>query len=273
MAAPEKTGLQFNLEVTPAQAIEVWNAPNHAAAIKLVARIASLPDYDDDPQMTIWVEFMYMSLLFGKENKLTPVKTLAFFEAVNATHAATVEHTEDSTMTKQACLRFFADQILTKTKALPPADRFTVPEIKLVTEHFQETYIPTIKLHQHVFTRQQAERQSEAELFLHTPAVPMPLSGGIDVETLTPAQAPAEEAPAEGATPAEAEAAPPPAEEAAPPAVEPPPPLENAELAAAIPKYIEAQSVAIRSQLEREYAAQEQALLDRISALEAKVGK
>ena len=76
--------------------------------------------------------------------------------------------------------------------------------------------------------------------------------------------------PLSSAAPAEAEAAEPPAEEAAAPAVEPPPPLENAELAAAVSANVEHQMAALKAVVAQEYAAQEQALLDRIAALEAK---
>ena len=130
MATPTSETISFALELSPAQVVEVWNAKDHASGIKLLARIASLPDFDDEPSTTIWVEFMYQTLLLGKESKLTAVKTVALFGVVNTTHAANVEAAAKGTMTKQACLRFFADQLLTATKAMAPADRFTVAEVR-----------------------------------------------------------------------------------------------------------------------------------------------
>ena len=231
--------LSLQVKLTAAQTVEVWNAPSHTEGFKLIARIAKLPDFDDEPATTIWVESMYQWLLFGKENQLTVTKTLALFGVMTETQSAvvgpslttlTISRLRDSPrplsillthpptpqpcphppnhqaflphgpwpdtnafychlcqriarwfhisfcrvnslwnmpalrteaaattipLTKVQCLRFFADQLLAATKALPPADRFTRPEVQLVTDHFKGTYMPTIRLQQYVFTRPQ----------------------------------------------------------------------------------------------------------------------
>lgn len=123
--------LDFNPEISPAQCMEIWKTKPHTAAMKLVARVISLPEFDNHARTTIWVEFLYQILLFGKENKLTATKALAFFKVVLATNAAAVERADTGTMCRQGCLRFFADELLSTTKALPPAERFTVPEVHL----------------------------------------------------------------------------------------------------------------------------------------------
>lgn len=129
--------LDFMLKISPAQCIEIWDARPHTAGINLLARVAALPDFDEHLVATIWVEFMYQTLLFGKENRLTPVKTLALFNAVNATHAAVVEAADENTMNRQNCLRFFADQLLTATKAMMPSDRFSVAEVCKDLDQFE----------------------------------------------------------------------------------------------------------------------------------------
>lgn len=82
--------ISFLVDLTAAQTEELWNTSSHGDALKLLARIAKLSAFDDEPCTTIWVEFMYQTLLFGKENQLSIPKTLAFFVAMNATHAAAV---------------------------------------------------------------------------------------------------------------------------------------------------------------------------------------
>lgn len=79
-----------------------------------------------------------------------------------------------------------------------------------MTDFFKNVYVPAIKLHQYVFTREQAcmplpvamhrhkasvrvkwqvERQMNSELFVHTPAEPPPLSAAVD-NALAPAAEP-----------------------------------------------------------------------------------
>ena len=177
---------------------------------------------------------------------------------------------------KDEAFRHFTDSLLEATKALPAAERFSLTEVKRLTEYASSTYIASLKLQQLVYTESQALRESHTEVFLQTPAVPPPTSSA--VEPTADADGEEEYAPedqsvvGEGEAPpasagGEAEADAPPAEgEAAPP----PPALGDEQLTEAISATIAEQAAAVQQQMAAEYAAQEQALLERIAALEAR---
>jgi hypothetical protein len=179
---------------------------------------------------------------------------------------------------KTEAYQVFTDSLLSATKGLPIVERFSLAEVKLLTQHASSSYIASMKLHQLVFTEEQTARESAAEFFLQTPAMPPPTAAAVDPDSLPPPateQPPAaEEQPAsDEAPPAGPPAAAPPAAEAEaePPAAEPP--LTDAALTDAIAATINAQMAAHQAQMAAEYAAQEQALLDRIGALEAKAAE
>ena len=164
----------------------------------------------------------------------------------------------------------FNDALLSQTKALPPSQRFSLPEVKQLTAFAETNYMSAIKLHQLVFTDEQTVRPSHVELFLQTPAAPPPTSAAVDPDSLPPpALVPA---PAEAETEAPAEAPPAPVPAPAPvDSVPEPPPLQDEALTAAIAATIEAQVAALKQNMAAEYAEQEQAVLDRIKQLEARL--
>jgi hypothetical protein len=274
----DTSGNNFTCELSRAQLGEVWGAESDAEGAALLARIAQIEDVDE-PRKAIWVDFMYQQLAFAKEQSLIAPKALAFFDIMLKTHAHAVESmakkdgaavgSESDGLGRDDGFRYFADQLLAATKALPVPDRFTLLEVQALSQHAQSAYLQNIKLHQLVFTQRQTTRESEAQLFLQTPAIPPPLADASDEPPSTeePASAPeavpeadaaaaAEEAPAVEA-PAEAEA----------PAVEGDG-LGNAELTEAINKALSTQVEGLQAQMAAEYAAQEQELLERIAKLE-----
>ena len=168
----DTSGNDFTLELSRAQLGEVWGAESDAEGAALLARIAQIEDIDEEPRKAIWVDFMYQQLAFAKEQSLIAPKALAFFDVVLKTHAYAVE----AMVSRQEAFTFFADQLLSATKALPVADRFSVLEVQRLSEHMQRAYLQNLKLHQLVFTQQQTTRESEAQLFLQTPAKPPPLA-------------------------------------------------------------------------------------------------
>ena len=176
----------------------------------------------------------------------------------------------ESRCSKEAGFQFFTECLLSATKALPIPHRFSLPEVKLLADHAMSSYLSAIKLHQLVFTEEQTVRESYLELFLQTPAKPPATADAIDPNAVPPpASAPAgAPAPASDSAPAPAEAVP---AEYAPAPAEATPGLDDEELTAAIAATVSSQVAALQSKMAADYAAQEQQLLDRIAALEAKV--
>jgi len=277
----DTSGNNFTLELSRAQLGEVWGAESDAEGAALLARIAQIEDIDEEPRKAIWVDFMYQQLAFAKEQSLIASKALAFFDVMLKTHAHAVESmakkdgavvgSESEGLGRDDGFRFFADQLLAATKALPVPDRFTLLEAQALSQHAQSAYLQNIKLHQLVFTQRQTTRESEAQLFLQTPAMPPPLvdarEEGVESAEETPAST--EEAVLEADAAAVSEAAPAaeaPAEAEAP--VVEDDGLGNAELTEAINKALTTQVEGLQAQMAAEYASQEQALLDRISKLE-----
>jgi len=275
------SGNNFTLELSRAQLGEVWGAESDAEGAALLARIAQIEDIEEEPRKAIWVDFMYQQLAFAKEQSLIASKALAFFDVMLKTHAHAVESmakkdgavvgSESEGLGRDDGFRFFADQLLAATKALPVPDRFTLLEAQALSQHAQSAYLQNIKLHQLVFTQRQTTRESEAQLFLQTPAMPPPLvdarEEGVESAEETPAST--EEAVLEADAAAVSEAAPAaeaPAEAEAP--VVEDDGLGNAELTEAINKALTTQVEGLQAQMAAEYASQEQALLDRISKLE-----
>ena len=123
-------------------------------------------------------------------------------------------------------------------------------------------------------TEEQTIRASHVELFLQTPAQPPPTSSAVDPDSIVPPGAEEAVEASEDAevSPAPAPAAPGPAaaDELAPDDDEPA--LADPELAEALKATISAQVASLHKSMAAQYASDEQVLLDRIAALEAKVG-
>ena len=252
-----------------AQIVELFKAPSSEAGLKLLARCLSLPeDYEEDLRSQIWLDMLYGIIDYCKELTLTPRKAKAYLTVMMSLHA----HSTESKCSKEEAFGVFTDGLLGATKGLPLAERFSLDEVRLLTEHATSSYLSAIKLHQLVFTEEQTVRDSELELFLQTPAVPPATDAAVDPDSLPPPEADdANEEP----TPAPATADPAaemPAAEAEPPAAEAEPAAMGDEaLTAAIAATISSQVAAHQAQMAAEYAQQEQMLLDRVAALEAKL--
>jgi hypothetical protein len=208
-------------------------------------------------------------------------------------HAATLVHAPPrqpaptaasrGALAESQCSRYqtyerYTQEMLAATKA----DSFTLEELQAVTEHAEQSYLRSVKLHQLVFTEEQTTRESHAELFLQTPAAPPATADAVDPDSLPP-PAPAEEAAPVAEAAAEPEAAPTAVAEAPAEAVaaegaeaaaggEAGRALEDDALTAAISATISDQVARLQTAMAAEYAAKEQQLLDRIAALETKVG-
>jgi len=255
----------FPHEISTAQLGEVWAATSDDEALALLARCLQLPDdYEEDARTSIWVDMVYKWLDFCKTSELAASKALAFLRVMVALHI----HAVDTKCTKAEAYGVFTDGLLSATKALPKAERFSLPEAKLLTEFANTNYLSSIKLHQLVYTEEQTVRPSHVELFLQTPAAPTPTADAIDPDAVPP---PAEaEAPADDAPPPPPEPAPEPAPELAP-APAPAPQLEDEALTAAISATITSQVEALKQNMAAEYAQQEQEVLDRIAQLETRL--
>ena len=80
------SSLEFSLKLSAAQLGEIWGADSDAEAAALLARMAQIEDPDEEPQTAIWVDFMYQTLVFAKEQRLIAPKALAFFDVMLQTH-------------------------------------------------------------------------------------------------------------------------------------------------------------------------------------------
>uniref|UniRef100_A0A7S2E3V6 Uncharacterized protein n=1 Tax=Haptolina brevifila TaxID=156173 RepID=A0A7S2E3V6_9EUKA len=264
--APAPTAA-FPTELSTAQLGEVWAAPTDETALELLARCLQLPDeYEEEPRSSIMLDMLFKWLDHCKLNELTAAKALTYMRVMVATHT----HAIETHCSKEAGFKFFTEGLFEATKTMPLAERFSLAEVKLLTEHAMSSYLSAIKLHQLVFTEEQTVRESYLELFLQTPAKPPATADAVDPDSIMPpAPAPTSApVPAPASAPAPAEAVP---AEYAPAPAEAVPGLDDEELTAAIAATINAQVAALQSKMTAEYAAQEQQLLDRIASLEAKV--
>lgn len=252
--------------LSAAQVSEILKASATEERLSLLARCLSI-DIEDNLRQEIWLDMLLKQLIFCHDNELNETKSLAFLKVMADLHAYSVE----SMCSKADAYDVYKGGILTATKSLPLAERFSLEEVQTLTTHAISSYLDSIKLHQLVFTEEQTVRESAAELFLQTPSAPPPFGSAVDPDS----------APAPAPTDADADAAPAPddaAEVDAPAAVE----AEGGEdapadapgddaLTEAIAATINSQVAAHQSQLAAEIAAQEQGLLDRIGALETKL--
>jgi len=273
--AAEPKGPFDTTPISTAHVASVWAAETSEEAVGLIGRCLQLDEeFADDLRTSIWVDTIYQSLDFCKQSELTTAKALAFLRVMVTVHA----HAVDTMCSRDEAFRFFTEQLLATTKALPIDGRFSLAEVQLLTDRAVTSYLSAIKLHQLVFTEEQTVRMSHADLFLQVPAVPPATSDAVDPDSLQTLEA-EDTADAEGAPAADAEGVPPAAasapaaNEAAPDASSAPPALDDEALTAAIGATISAQLAAHQSQMMAEYAAEEQRLLDRIGALEMKLTK
>jgi len=275
--APVSAEPKGPFDTTPlstAHVASVWATESSEEAVALIGRCLQLDEeFADDLRTAIWVDMIYQVLDFCKQSELTTAKALAFLCVMASVHA----HAVDTMCSRDEAFRFFTEQLLATTKALPIDGRFSLAEVQMLTDRAVTSYLSAIKLHQLVFTEEQTVRMSHADLFLQVPAVPPATTDAVDPESLRALEA-EDTVAAEGAPSAEAEGAPAAAESApavdeATPDVTAPPPLDDEALTAAISATISAQLAAHQSQMMAEYAAEEQRLLDRIGALEVKLSK
>jgi hypothetical protein len=253
-----------------AQIQECFRASSTEERLKLLARCLAIEEeeVEEDLRKQIWLELLVKVLQFCKDEYLSPTRTHAFVGVIAALHA----HAVESKCSKLEGFDFFKDALLSATKALPLAERFSLSEAQALTGYARSSYLDAIRLHQLVYIEEQSLRQSQAELFLQTPAEPPPLAKGVDPATMPPPEpdAPAAAAPAVDASdPAEPAAAPAAdADAAAEPEAAAP---SNDALTEAIAATINSQVEAHQQQLAAEFAAKEQTLLNRIGVLESKV--
>ena len=280
MAPAAEPFSSHDVPIDAAQIKEIWASPTSDAALLLLARCLSMSedDLEESLRAQIWLELLYGVIDHCKTLELTPKKAKAFLDVITALHGACVE----TLCAKEEAFSTFTDSLLRATKALPLAERFSLEEVRLLTEHVTSSYLSSLKLHQLVFTEEQTVRESEAELFLQTPAVPPPTEAAVDPSAVPPPNAEGEAADADAAAAdADADPAAPDGEPAAGgeegadgSAAEASAPAEamgDEALTAAIAATISSQVAAHQAQMAAEFAAQEQVLLDRVAALETKL--
>jgi len=271
-------------EMTVAQLAEVWGAESDGDGVALLARITQLPEFEDESRTAVWLDCMYQTLLFAKQLPLSGTQTLSFFSTVNATLAAAVT----SRANKHAAFKDWTERYLTATKAMHPAERFSLAETEQLTAYMRDSLLQHLKLITYVLTQPRKIRRSTAEYFVQRPAAPPPLSQGLTTEEMEAQQlaqveavAAAEAEAAEEAAEAEAAAAAEAAEAAA--AVEAPAADSAAEatpaggtdeaLSGAIGEAMATYATELQSRMEKEFAARETAVIERITKLEAAAGK
>jgi len=269
-AEPE---VAFSLDLSPTQVAEIWGASSEEAGIVVLARIADLNP--EEPRIAIWLDFMFQSLHFSKLQGLSAAKTLAVFTLLNQTH----EHAVDASVSKPELYRFFSDKLLSATKNMPIADRFTLQEVEAITAHARTTALDQLLLIRLVFTQPQTVRRSEAEYFVQQPAAPCSLSDTIgeppedNEATDAPAAAPSDAADLPEGPPTEEAEAPANAPETAP--CEPEGAVSGgsgggSELTEAIGEAISSYMNQLKTQMTAEYEAREAKLRERIDKLEKK---
>ena len=277
-AEPAEPSSPFDVSLSAAQISEIWKAPTDEAGLALLGRCLGYKEdtVEEDLRTQIGVDMLFKAIDCAKTSALAPAKAKAFLDVFASMH----KHCVETMCGKEDAFAVFKEGILSATKALPLAQRFSLEEVTACTGYVSTSYLMSLKLHQLVFTEEQTLRESAKELFLQTPAVPPATSEAVDPEELAREKAEAEaaaKAEADAAAAAAEAAAAPPAEEIsydAPPAEEAPAAEESEEdaLTAAIAKTISSQVAAVQQQVAAEYAAEEQKLLDRIGALESKLG-
>jgi len=223
-----------------AQIQEIFKAGTTEKRLEVLGKCLAMDaeEVEDELRKQIWLEMLHGLLRFCKEQYLSPTRTHAFVGVMAALHT----HAVESKCSKAEGFDFFMDAMLGATKALPLTERFSLSEVQSLTAHARTSYLDAIRLHQLVYTEEQTLRESSAELFLQTPAVPPPLKEWVEGSELPPA-----------------------------PADEPAAPAANDALTDAIAATINSQVEGHQQQLAAEFAAQEQVLLDRIAALETKI--
>lgn len=273
------------LRITPEQLAEVWRPADSAESISLLARIADLGDAEEEPRISLWLDFLHATLVFAKEQRFSAAKALASFDLIQslASHAVNALVANEGEL-PASCLSFFSSAVLESTKAMAPSERFSLVDVEALMAHARAAVIDHPWLIRTVFTVGQDVRLSEATYLVQRPTAPEPLADAEQVESFEteedalalcvspPADSAAEETAAdtssaeldlpapeqtseeEAQTPADASPTPPPASEA-------------------LGKSVEAYLSEFTAAMEARQAAQEALLQQRVDALEAKVGK
>ena len=128
--APEPAG-PHDVALSPAQIQELWRSPSAEAGLALLARCLAMPeDYEEDLRSQIWLDLLYGVVDFCKGIELTPRKAKAYLNVMTALHATSIE----SKCGKEEAFGTFKDALLAATKSLPLAERFSLEEVRKLTD-------------------------------------------------------------------------------------------------------------------------------------------
>lgn len=278
---PELKLASFEMNVP--QLAEVWGAESDKEGVWMLARIAQLPDAEDESRTAVWVDCMYQTLLFAKQLPLSGNQTLQFFGAVNSTIMAAVTNRSN----KLDAFKDFAQRFLEATKALEPPERFSLAQTKLLTAYMRDNVLQHIRLITFVLTQPRKIRRSHAEYFVQRPARTPNLSEALTTEEMEEkraAEVAETEAAAAATATAEAEAAAAVAAEAAAAAEALPAEAESTPestpaagagdaLSGAISEAMTAYATELQARMEKEFIAREASVVERISNLETAATK
>lgn len=89
-AMPAEPEISFKVALSAAQLDEVWKSSTDADALKKLADILAIEEFDEEPRTAIWVDFLYLTLAYAKSEGFTPAKALAFFNVMVATEEYTI---------------------------------------------------------------------------------------------------------------------------------------------------------------------------------------
>jgi len=89
--------LRAPVALSAAQLAEIWSCTTDADAVALLAHIADLGDADAEPRLSAWLDFLYQTLCFGKEQAFSAAKALAALDLIKATACHAVDASSSGT--------------------------------------------------------------------------------------------------------------------------------------------------------------------------------
>ncbi|KAJ1620905.1 hypothetical protein T492DRAFT_847444 [Pavlovales sp. CCMP2436] len=270
----EQAGLEAHRVILSlAQLAEIW-AADEQAALGVLSRLALQPKYESDLRQSVYVDFLYSTLLYCRHSELSVAKTFAAFDvSVEVLARACAEQ-----LSKEEAFGLWSQLLMARIKALPLDDSMSLAEVQALTAHATAEYFNHFNLHQHVFTQSREGERRRGDLFVELAGPMEPLSAGTPV-VHAPAAAPHDEAApldvVASSVDVALDAAPAVASAAAPAATPPSDAEEMAdapEVDAAIAKLVELRVAEARAALAAEFDRREVELTERISQLEVAAG-
>lgn len=153
--------LRAPVSLSPTQLAEIWGAKTDVEAVALLGRVAALGDAEAEPRISLWLDFLYETLAFGKARSFSAVKALATLDIIKATavHAVDASASGDAEP-KAACLRFLSAAVLETTKRMAPGERFSLTDVEAIMAHARSAVINHVRLLRLAFVCEQVSSRT-----------------------------------------------------------------------------------------------------------------